>query len=63
MNPSVILAAIAAIRELLVFVNTTKTTLRMNKELTPEQEAELDRKLEEAFMHAPHWQPRNARED
>jgi hypothetical protein len=54
MNATAIAAAIAAVSELVLFIQKARATAKQSGELTPEQDAAFDAKLEEAFAKQ-HW--------
>lgn len=54
MDPATILAAISGVSEIVKLINSARARARANGELTEEQDAEFDRKMEEAFKQD-HW--------
>lgn len=56
MNLAAILAAITGIEAIVKLINSARKTALQTGELTTEQDAEFDAKLESAFK-SDHWQP------
>jgi hypothetical protein len=54
MDPATILAAISGVTEVVKLINSARARARANGELTEEQDAEFDAKLEAAFKQD-HW--------
>jgi len=55
MNPSVIIAAIEAAERLITFIFTAINEAKRTSAWTPEQEAQVDARIADAFAK-PHWQ-------
>lgn len=54
---AIISGAISLLTELVGFINKQREIASQSKELTPEQDAELDRRLREIMDTAPWWTP------
>jgi len=55
MNATIIMAlAIAALQSIVTLIIKTKETAKQNAELTPEQEAEFDKQINETLAQI-HW--------
>jgi hypothetical protein len=57
-SPLLVLGAIDAVIKLIGLIGAWVQTGRQNKEWTPEEQEQIDAKMEEAFAKATFWQPR-----